>query len=123
MNEGHLGTYSFGGERAATDDHPVVIHSLPLAADVAAKIDVGTLLRQVDGEDGAVAYAPYLSTDAVAPLAVADLPCDPTGEPAETSVCAVVHGTVKTRTLRTGDGAAPTAAQLAVLAAHGVFAV
>lgn len=37
MNEGHLGTYSFGGERAATDDHPVVIHYLPLAADVAAK--------------------------------------------------------------------------------------
>ena len=34
MNEGHLGKYSFGGERAATDNHPAVIHYLPLAEGV-----------------------------------------------------------------------------------------
>ena len=48
MNEGHLGKYSFGGERAATDNHPAVIHYLPLAEGVAAPLAVGTLLKAVD---------------------------------------------------------------------------
>ena len=48
MNEGFLGKYTFGGERAATDDHPAVIHYLPLAASVAEKLDVGLLLKAVD---------------------------------------------------------------------------
>lgn len=52
-----------------------------------------------------------------------DLPCDPTRDKGEKSVAAVVHGTVKTRVLKTGDNKAPTGGQLAVLARHGVFAV
>ena len=48
MNEGLLGKYTFGGERAATDDHPTVIHYLPLAASVSEKLDVGLLLKAVD---------------------------------------------------------------------------
>lgn len=69
-----------------------------------------------------VTYEPALSTDAEA-CAVVDLPCDPTGDKAETSAAAVVHGTVKTRILKTGDGQTPTGGQLAMLARHGVFAV
>ena len=52
-----------------------------------------------------------------------NLPCDPTRDKGEKSVAAVVHGTVKTRVLKTGDNKAPTGGQLAVLARHGVFAV
>lgn len=126
MNEGYLGKFEFKGERAATDDHPAILNYLPLDASVTAKVEVGTLLKAVEVKEGGVvkdvAYAPLLSTDAdAAPVAVADLPCDPTGDKPETSVCAVVHGTVKTRLLRTGDGEAPSAAQLAALARSGVF--
>lgn len=132
MNEGYLGKFSFGGERAATDDHPVVIHYLPLAASVTAPLAVGTLLKAVDVTDGEgdsakvadVAYAPFLSTDAAAvPCAVVDLPCDPTGDKGEKSAACVVHGTVKTRILKTGDDKTPNGAQLAKLAERGVFAV
>lgn len=127
MNEGHLGKFSFGGERAATDDHPVIIHYLPLAATVTAALEVGTLLQRVDVADSSpadVAYAPFLATDAAAvPCAVVDLPCDPTGDKGEKSAACVVHGTVKTRLLKTGDNQAPTGAQLAKLAERGVFAV
>ncbi len=126
MNEGYLGKFEFKGERAATDDHPAILNYLPLDESVTAKIAVGTLLKAVDITEEetvtGVAYAPLLSTDASAvPVAVADLPCDPTGETPETSVCAVVHGTVKTRLLRTGDNEAPSAVQLAALARSGVF--
>lgn len=132
MNEGYLGKFSFGGERAATDDHPVVIHYLPLAAGVTAPLAVGTLLKAVDVTDGEgdsakvvdVAYAPFLSMDAAAvPCAVVDLPCDPTGDKGEKSAACVVHGTVKTRILKTGDDKTPNGAQLAKLAERGVFAV
>lgn len=126
MNEGYLGKFEFKGERAATDDHPAILNYLPLDASVTAKVEVGTLLKAVDVTEDetvtGVAYAPLLSTEANAvAVAVVDLPCDPTGEHGETSVCAVVHGTVKTRLLRTGDGEAPSAAQLAALARSGVF--
>ena len=127
MNEGYLGKFSFGGERAATDDHPVVIHALPLAASVTAALDAGTLLKRVDVADSDpadVAYAPFLSTEAdTSPCAVVDKPCDPTGDHGERSAIAVVHGTVKPRLLKTGDNKAPTGAQLAKLAERGVFAV
>ena len=48
MNEGFLGKFSFGGERAATDDHPVVLHYLPLASTVVTKLEPGTLLKGTD---------------------------------------------------------------------------
>ena len=131
MNEGHLGKFSFGGERAATDNHPVVIHYLPLAESVSAALAVGTLLKKEEvkgsGEESEsvvdIAYAPFLSTDTDAPCAVVDLPCDPAGEHGEKSAACVVHGTVKGRLLKTGDNKSPTTMQLAALAERGVFAV
>ena len=123
MNEGHLGKFGFGGERAATDDHPAVIHHLPLDESVNAPLAVGTLLARVTGNEGAVTYKGVTKAGSESPCAVVDKPCDPTGEKGEKSVCAVVHGTVKTRLLTTIDNQPPTAAQFAALADHGVYAV
>lgn len=36
-NEGFLGKHSLGGERAATSDHQVVVHYLPLSASAKAR--------------------------------------------------------------------------------------
>lgn len=196
MNEGHLGKFSFGGERAATDNHPAIIHYLPLSEDVTAPLAVGTLLKTVDvygasaaiGEESSgvtgasvdaatfatkvgskvgtyvfsydsewklsgqsatlseygvtpegspssgdtltvtlvlsnVLYTPFKYADTAEPCAVVDLPCDPTGKNGEKSAACVVHGTVKARVLKTGDGQIPTSGQLASLARRGVFAV
>lgn len=196
MNEGHLGKFSFGGERAATDNHPAIIHHLPLAEDVTAPLAVGTLLKAMDvygasaavgeGNSGVTAasvnsetfaakvgnkvgthvfsyatawklagqaatlseygvtpegapssgdtltvtlvlsdvlYTPFKYADTAEPCAVVDLPCDPTGKNGEKSAACVVHGTVKARVLKTGDGQVPTTGQLASLARRGVFAV
>lgn len=133
-NEGFLGKHSIGGERAATSDHQVVLHHLPLSETACAKaIPVGTVMKRVDvtkteGETSSVvgaAWEPLLSTDAatVVPAAVVDSPCDPTGESAETSALCVVHGGVKARLLVTGDGKALTDLQLALLMERGIFAV
>lgn len=126
MNEGHLGKFGFGGERAATDNHPAIIRYLPLADSVAAALEVGTLLKRVDAEDS-VAFAPLASADTAKPCAVVDLPCDLTGEKGETSrersAACVVHGTVKNRLLKTGDGKTPTVIQLEDLAQNGIVAV
>ena len=131
MNEGPLGSYEFSGERAATDDHPVVIRFLPLASTVAAAVPAGTLLKEVavlDEDDNetvvGTAYAPFDSTDDLddgPPVAVVDVPCDPTGDNGDTTFTAVVHGTVKSRLLKTGDNEAPTELQLTALAKAGVF--
>ena len=133
-NEGFLGKHSIGGERAATSDHQVVLHYLPLSEAARAKaIPVGTVLKRVDvtkteGETSSVvgaAWEPLLSTDAatVIPAAVVDSPCDPTGESAETSAQCVVHGGVKERLLKTGDDKPLTDIQMALLMERGIFAV
>lgn len=133
-NEGFLGKHSLGGERAATSDHQVVVHCLPLSASAKTKaLPVGTVLKRVDvteteGETTkvvGVAWEPLLSTDAatVMPAAVVDSPCDPTGESAETSALCVVHGGVKARLLVTGDDKALTDLQIALLMERGIFAV
>lgn len=136
-NEGFLGKHVLKGERAATDDHPVILHHLPLSEDALdAVIPVGTVMKRVnvtekegEGESATTkivgaAWEPLLSTDTDAvPVAVVDNDCDPTGESAETSALCVVHGAVKVRLLKTGDGKSLTDIQIAVLAEHGVFAV
>ena len=133
MNEGFLGKHTLSGERAATGDHPVVLHHLPLSETArAAAIPVGTVLKRVDvmGEDDesdtvvGAAWEPLLSTDeaAVMPVAVVDTPCDPTGENGEMSALCVVHGCVKSRLLKTGDNKALTEVRLAQLAECGVYA-
>ena len=99
MNEGYLGKHTLSGERAATGDHPVVLHHLPLSAKAkTAAIPVGTVMKRVDvmGDDDesdtvvGAAWEPLLSTDAatVLPVAVVDTPCDPTGENGESSALA-----------------------------------
>ncbi len=134
MNEGFLGKHVLKGERAATDDHPVIVHHLPLSATGrAAILQPGTVMKRVDvteGEDDSAtvtgaAWEPFLSTDAAAvvPVAVVDTPCDPTGEDGEKSALCIVHGCAKVRLLKTGDGQPLTDVQMAQLAEHGVFAV
>lgn len=133
MNEGFLGWHTLAGERAATGEHPVILHHLPLSDKArAAAIPVGTVLKRVDvmGEDDesdtvvGAAWEPLLSTDeaAVMPVAVVDTPCDPTGENGEMSALCVVHGCVKSRLLKTGDNKALTEVRLAQLAECGVYA-
>lgn len=197
-NEGFLGKFSFGGERAATNDHPGVLLHLPLDKSAGAAIPVGTLMKGIDvlaaravtgtsnsgvtsakvdadtlkdrvsgaigtyafSYDGSdwklsgetatlseygvtpegspqngdtltvtlyeedVLYAPYLSTDEGAePCAIVDVPCDPTGEHGEKSALCIVHGTAKSRLLKTGDGKPAGPAEIAALAARGIFAV
>ena len=132
MNEGFLGKHTLSGERAATGDHPVVLHHLPLSANAkTAAIPVGTVMKRVvvmgTGEQAStvvgIAWEPLLSTDAatVLPVAVVDTPCDPTGESGENSALCVVHGGVKYRVLKTGDGKALTDIQTAQLVEHGIF--
>ncbi len=130
-NEGFLGRFDFGGERAATSDHPCVLLHLPLDPGVTAPLAVGTLLKTVtvtegDGENMQthIFYTPYLSTDTQAkPCTVVDAPCDPTGEHGEKSALCIAHGTAKTKLLRTGDGKPVTPSQIADLAANGIYAV
>jgi hypothetical protein len=128
-NEGFLGKTKISGERAATDDHPVILHALPLDASVTTPLAVGTLLRRVEITDGQAqptvldyAYKPYAAADTVLPCAVVDKPCDPTGDSAETSAICVVHGTVKTRLLTVGDVAANSVV-IEKLRQSGIFAV
>lgn len=135
-NEGYLGKHTLSGERAATGDHPAVLHHLPLSASAkAAVIPVGTVMKRVDvtentgeGESAVTkvvgaAWEPLLSTDAatVLPVAVVDTPCDPTGENGESSALCVVHGGVKNRVLTTGDGKALTDVRIAQLVEHGIY--
>lgn len=133
MNEGFLGRHTLSGERAATGEHPVILHHLPLSDKArAAAIPVGTVLKRVDvmgDEDESdtvvgAAWEPLLSTDeaAVMPVAVVDTPCDPTGENGEMSALCVVHGCVKSRLLKTGDNKVLTEVRLAQLAECGVYA-
>ena len=124
-NEGFLGKHVLKGERAATDDHPVILHHLPLSEECrTAVIPVGTVMKRVENDDDTAAWEPLLSTDeGIEPVAVVDNICDPTGESAETSALCVVHVVVKARLLKTGDDKPLTDIQIAILGEHGVFAV
>ena len=117
-NEGFLGRTTISGERAATDDHPVILHALPLASDVTAPLKPGEILKRVEA-GGIYTYKPWQPADTEAPKAVVDMPCDPA---VETSVKAVVHGCVKTRLL-TAAGAAATEAAIEKLSDTGIYAV
>ena len=128
-NEGYLGRITIDGERAATDGHPTLIDAVPLSADAVLPMEPGCLLKRVEEKkDGVVvgyAYAPWAESDTDGPCAVVDKPCDPTGESAETSAIAVLHGTVKRRILKVGagDGTPPGAVALQKLAIAGIYPV
>lgn len=132
--EGFLGKHTLSGERAATNDHPAVLHHLPLSAAAKAKdIAIGTVMKRVslattEGEgDSATttvvgaAWEPFLSTDAATalPVAVVDDVCDAGSH----SALCLVHGGVKLRLLRTGDGKELTDIQIALLSENGIYAV
>jgi hypothetical protein len=139
-NEGFLGKTTLSGEKVATDDHPAIIHALPLDVSVTAALPVGTLMARVKVEDD-YKYKPYVPAptaewainytvaedDVIAlsgalPCAVVNEPCDPTGTSAETSAKCVVHGCVKTRLLKVG-GAPADADAIEKLRQCGIFAV
>lgn len=135
--EGFLGKHTLSGERAATDDHPVVLRHLPLSGTASAsEIAIGTVMKRVDvteteGEgDSAVtkvvdvAWEPLLSTDAatIMPVAVVDDVYDPDTDESQSALC-VLHGGVKMRLLRTGDGKELTASQVAQLFETGIYPV
>lgn len=111
-NEGVLGKFKVEGEKAATDDHPVIIHALLLDSGVTGVLPAGLLLERTGAGD----YQPYSSGT---PCAVVNEPCD---SAVESSAKSVVHGCVKARLLKTGTNAADDAA-IAALMDHGVFAV
>lgn len=119
--EGMLGKFGVDGERAATDDHPAVLRHLPLTDDAAKKeLPIGTVLKQTDG---AFTYEPLLSTDTDAIIiGVVDdarnLETDST-KTAQT----LIHGGVKARLLKTGDGKELTDAQIAALFAAGIYPI
>ena len=115
-NEGMLGRTRISGENAATDDHPVIIHALPLNSGVAEALAPGLIMERAG--DGT--YQPYDKAGGGTPRAVVNEPCDPTGGSAETSAKCVVHGCVKTRLLHTSGGPAD-ADDLAALMDCGVF--
>lgn len=117
-NEGFLGRTKIGGEKAATDDHPVIIHALPLASDVTGPLKPGEILKRVE-VSGASFYKPWAPGDTEEPRAVVNEPCDPA---VEASVKAVVHGCVKTRLLA-ADGAAADSAAIEKLFDTGIYAV
>ena len=86
MNEGFLGKHTLSGERAATGDHPVVLHHLPLSASAkAAVIPVGTVMKRVDvmGDEGeshtvvGAAWEPLLSTDEIRRIVALFRYCNP----------------------------------------------
>ena len=117
-NEGVLGKFKIGGESAATDDHPVIIHALPLSPDVSTPLSPGTILKRVD-IGGHYAYKPWLPADTDSPKAVVNSPCDPL---VENSAMAVVHGCVKARLLSAG-GVAAEATAIEKLFDTGIYAV
>lgn len=119
--EGKLGQFTIDGERAATGDHPAVLRHLPLTDDAAKKeLPIGTVLKQTEG---AFTYEPLLSSDADAIIiGVVDDARNPATDSTKT-VQTLIHGGVKNRLLKTGDGKELTDAQIAALIKAGVYPI
>ena len=121
-NEGFLGKHEIKGERASTDDHPLILHALPLADGVTGILQPGTLMKRVEIKDGETlvgyAYAPLAAADTEAPCAVVDVPCETEHE--QSAKC-IVHGCAKTRLLKIGT---EPAGEIAIekLRMAGIFA-
>ena len=128
--EGKLGGYKISGERAGTDEQPLVRKHLPNDTSVVtAVLEPGVLLKEVEvkgtGDQSAVvvehAYVPWVETDTASPCAVVDDRFDPESE---TSAICIVHGCVKTRVLKVGatGSTAPSTIALTKLMHNGIFA-
>ncbi len=111
MNEGTLGRFSFGGERAHSLEHPPVLR-FATPDNPSLELKEGTLVALVSGK-----IAPW-TTGAIA--GVVDAPFDPDTDEV---VMYLAHGTVKGRLLKNSSGTAPDAAALAALEAAGIYPV
>ncbi len=120
-NEGYMGKFELKGERAATDDHPVIMNALPLAEGVSGVLAPGTLMKAEKvtvSEQEQYVYSPWAASDTEDPLAVVDVPCETQHEK---SVKCVVHGCVKTHMLKVGSAPADAVA-IHKLRLSGIFA-
>lgn len=121
-NEGYLGKHTLSGERASTDDHPVLIHALPLADGLTGILQPGTLMKRVEVKESGTlvgyVFAPLAASDTEAPCAVVDVPCETAHEK---SVKCIVHGCAKTRLLKIGTDPAGAVA-IEQLRMGGIFA-
>lgn len=129
--EGTMGGYKISGERAGTNEHPLICKHLPIDTTVvSAVLEPGVLLKEVevkgtDDEAGAVAehvYVPWAEADTAGPCAVVDDRFDPA---TDKSATCIVHGCVKTRVLKVGapESAIPSVVALTKLMHNGVYAV
>jgi hypothetical protein len=114
-NEGMLGKTRIEGEKAATEDHPVIIHALPLDDSVAAKLPAGLVLERAPSGK----WRPYSKAGGGVPRAVVNEPCDPAYE---RSAKSIVHGTYKTRLGKVGADPIDSAT-IDALADRHVYAV
>jgi len=114
-NEGMLGKTRIEGEKAATDDHPVIIHALPLDDSVTAKLPAGLVLERT----AAGKWRPYSKAGGGVPRAVVNEPCDPAHE---RSAKSIVHGCYKLRLGKVGADPIDTATMDALMDRH-VYAV
>lgn len=121
-NEGHLGKHTISGERASTDDHPLILHALPLVDGLVGVLQPGTLMKRVEVKESGVLvgyeYAPLAAADAEHPCAVVDVPCETAHE--KSAKC-IVHGCAKTRLLKIGTEPAGAVA-IEQLRMAGIFA-
>lgn len=128
--EGKLGGYKISGERAGTDEHPLIRKHLPIDTTVVtATLEPGVLLKEVEvkgtGDQSTVViehtYVPWAETDTVNPCAVVDDRFDPESE---TSAICIVHGCAKARVLKVGatGTTAPSVLALTKLMHNGIFA-
>lgn len=121
-NEGFLGRHEIKGERASTDDHPLILHALPLADGLTGILEPGTLMKRVEVKEGdklvGYEYAPLADSDPEAPCAVVDVPCETEHE--QSAKC-IVHGCAKTRLLKIGTRPAGAVA-IEQLRMTGIFA-
>lgn len=126
-----LGGYKIAGERAGTDEHPLVRKHLPIDTEaVATVLEPGVLLKEVEvkgtAEQGEAVvehkYAPWAEADAESPCAVVDDRFDPESD---ASADCIVHGCVRLRALKVGAASptAPSVVALTKLMHNGIFAV
>lgn len=111
MNEGTLGKFRFGGERAHTLEHPPILR-VASPADPDLDLKEGTIVELAFGK-----VAPWVAGEIIG---VVDAPFDPETDEA---VIYLAHGTVKGRLLKTSSGTAPDALALAALEAAGIYPV
>lgn len=120
MNEGVLGTWSFGGDHAHTQDHPPVLLSGAVAVNSGVYPAGLVLMRDEDGD-----LAPWDGIgdpeDEVNGIAgVCDMRCNTADQ---VSCVYLAHGTVRAAVLTKAGGAALTAAEKDLLVQATIYPI